>query len=243
MPEIPIQPQPTSNQKSINWKNILIGAVIGAVLVGVGVLIFYLYQTNSEETTPITTPNTSTPSAKIATPSAKKDETVDWKTVVNDVLGYSIKHPKDWGALRCLESGTDLIDDKEIMYHNPESSKVLAGADMCRSGARTRIVISRKNTFSEKVTSWDKSGPTKYTGYKKENIIVDSVDGVKVNATVKQVPGLPEGLEIIEYVFDDGKDKALIINDYRYPAYDSNPQQPDYSDILEKMVSTLKFLD
>ena len=234
MPEIPTQPQPTSNQKALNWKRITVIAVIGAVVIGLGVLIFLLLQPK-EETTPVTT--------KKATPSAKKDETADWKTVVNDVLGYSIKHPKDWGALRCLESGTDLIDDKEIMYHNPESSKVLAGADMCRSGARTIIVISRKNTFSEKVTLWDKSGPTKYTGYKKENIIVDSVDGIKVNATVKQIPGLPEGVEIIEYVFDDGKDKALIINDYRYPAYDSNPQQPDYSDILEKMVSTLKFLD
>lgn len=96
MAEVPVQPQPT--KQGINWKNILIGAVIGAVLIGVGVLIFYLYQSDSEETTTTTTPKTSTPSAKISTPSAEKDETAGWKTytatgVVFSKVSYSIKYP------------------------------------------------------------------------------------------------------------------------------------------------------
>ena len=36
------------------------------------------------------------PSAKPATPSAKKDETEGWKTYTNASDGYSIKYPNDW---------------------------------------------------------------------------------------------------------------------------------------------------
>ncbi len=60
MPEVPTQPQPTSNQKSINWKRILIIAVIGAVVIGVGVLIFLIIQQKEETTTPPKTPTPST---------------------------------------------------------------------------------------------------------------------------------------------------------------------------------------
>lgn len=87
MPEIPTQP--TSNQKSINWKNILIVAVIGAVVIGLGVLIFLILQPKPKETTPTTAPKT-------ATTSAKKDETADWKVYTSEVLEITIKYPKDW---------------------------------------------------------------------------------------------------------------------------------------------------
>lgn len=97
MAEVPTQPQSQPTTQGINWKNILIGAVIGVVVVGIiGALVFYLYQGSSEETTPTTTPKTSTPSAKTSTPEAKKDETADWKIYTNDTFDYSIKYPSDW---------------------------------------------------------------------------------------------------------------------------------------------------
>ena len=96
MAELPVQPQSQPTKQGINWKNILIGVVIGAVLVGVGVLVFYLYQGSSEEATPTTTPKTSTPSAKTSTPSAQKDETADWVLFEDKVLGFSLKHPTKW---------------------------------------------------------------------------------------------------------------------------------------------------
>lgn len=96
MAEVPTQPQSQPTKQGINWKNILIGAIIGAVLVGVGVLVFYLYQSSSEETTTTATPKTSTPSAKTATPAAKKDETAGWAIFTNQK--FSLKYPNDWYA-------------------------------------------------------------------------------------------------------------------------------------------------
>ncbi len=95
MPEIPTQSQPTPNQKSINWKRILIIAVIGAVVVGLGVLIFLLLQPKEETTSTVTTKK-ATPPAKVATPSTEKDETSDWKTYENDDFSYQINTPPTW---------------------------------------------------------------------------------------------------------------------------------------------------
>ncbi len=97
MAEVPIQPKPTS--QGINWKNIFIGAIIGALLVGVGVLIFYLYQGSSEEFIPTTTPDTSTPSAKISTPSSKSTELKE----VNLNQEFSLNEGEE-----VMVSGTDL---------------------------------------------------------------------------------------------------------------------------------------
>jgi hypothetical protein len=74
MAEVPVQPQPTS--KGINWKTIFIGAVIVGLVVGIGALGFYLYQSQTKEktSTQVTTPKTATDSAKLATPSAEKTE-------------------------------------------------------------------------------------------------------------------------------------------------------------------------
>ena len=235
MPEIPVQ-QPTSpKQSQINWKRVLIISVVVSVIIGLGILIFLILQPKSEPSNVTTT--------KQASPSAKKDETSGWKTIENDVLGYSIKYPNGWGALRCKESSTDHIDDKKIQYSNPEYSKVLAGADYCSSGARARIVISRGESFSDEETSWDKYGPTQYTEYNKEEVVAGGKNCIKIYAISKQGPGIQEGVEFIEYIIDDGKNQALIINYYRPPDDDLNPPYTDYSDTLEKMINTLKFLD
>ncbi len=241
MPEIPTQPQPASEKKSINWKNIIIGIVVGAILVGLGVLIFLILQPKPTETTQTPTKK-ATPSANISTPSAKKDETASWKVVENDVLGYSIKYPKGWSVLRCKNSASDNYNDSETQFSHPEYSKVLAGADVCASGARTRIIIYRGEVFTDNVAIWGKFG-AKYTNYIQEEITVDGEKGIKSSYISKQSPGMNAGNEFIEYIFNGTSDEALIINYYRAPPDDLNPPQPDYSDILEKMVATLKFLD
>ena len=78
-----------SEQKKIDWKSVLIGAVIGAILVGLAVLIFLLLQPKSEETTPTTVPKT-------ATTSAKKDGTSAWKTYQGRLISVEFKIPKDF---------------------------------------------------------------------------------------------------------------------------------------------------
>lgn len=96
MAEVPVQPQPIS--KGINWKTVIVSAVVGGLVVGIGALGFYLYQGQSEDTTStqVTTPKTTTDSTKQATPSAEKDETDDWKVHTDNVLGFQIKYPNDW---------------------------------------------------------------------------------------------------------------------------------------------------
>ena len=96
MAEVPVQPQPTP--QGINWKTILIGAVIGGLVIVVGALGFYLYQGQSEETTStqVTTPKTSTDSAKQATPSAKKDGAANWKVVTSNLVKVKFKVPPEW---------------------------------------------------------------------------------------------------------------------------------------------------
>src|SRR3989344_2950632 len=109
MPEVNTnnpQPSSTPSPKVINWKTILIGVVIGAVLFGGGgYLVYNAYQPKKEEPvqTTTTTPKTATPSAK-TTPKEEpkpKDETADWKIYTSSQYNYSIKYPKDWKTRSC----------------------------------------------------------------------------------------------------------------------------------------------
>ncbi len=115
MPEAPTQPQPTSNQRSINWKRVLVVVVIGVVLIGLGVVIFLLLQPK-EETTSVT-PKKATPSAKVATPSAKKDETADWKNFVGNIesIEYSLKYPKSYKPYN-ITGGSPQINPKNSRF-------------------------------------------------------------------------------------------------------------------------------
>jgi hypothetical protein len=75
----------------INFKNILIGVVIGAVLIGLGIVIFLLLQPKEGPTSPT---KKATPSAKVSTPPAKKDETADWNVYTGAY--YTFKYPSNW---------------------------------------------------------------------------------------------------------------------------------------------------
>jgi len=244
MPELPVQtnvPQANATPSRFNWKNVLLGVVIGLILIAVIGITFWYFTKPKESETPVTT------TTKTSTPSAKKDETAGWKTTTNDVLGYSIKFPSNWSGVRCNSDSSDHFDEGDYAKGNPETSKVLAGADVCASGARTRITIYRGGSmsYSEVVASWEKNGPTDYSNYKKETITVDGKVGIKVSYVTKENPGLGmevAGVEHITYVLND-KSNPLTIDYFRYPADELNPAQPDYSNILEKMVSTFKFLD
>lgn len=115
MSEIPSQQlpnQPTS--PGVNWRNVLVGAVIGAVLVGIGVLAFYLYQGSTEEITPTqpTTTKTATPSAKTSTVMVKTDKAVyqkkeTIKITVRDNLNKSILYYNPFWHIEGYEDRSD----------------------------------------------------------------------------------------------------------------------------------------
>jgi hypothetical protein len=110
MPEKPEQPQ-----KSLNWKNVLIGVLIGSILVGggVGLLCYLLFQPKSSEPT-VTTPKKATSSAKKATPSAQKDETAGWKTFTSTKFGFKVKYPSEWKIAREIDKGANIFSQEEL---------------------------------------------------------------------------------------------------------------------------------
>ena len=86
MPEI-LQVKSPEPSRKINWKNILITVVVLVLLIGGGVGIWILLKQ----------PSTQPPSqTSIATSSAEKDETANWKTFTSKDNNYTIKYPNNW---------------------------------------------------------------------------------------------------------------------------------------------------
>ena len=76
----------------INWKSVLIGVILGALLVGIIGFTFW-YFTRSKESE-----NSSTNTTKTSTSLAKKDETADWKTYKGETILVSFKIPPNFSV-------------------------------------------------------------------------------------------------------------------------------------------------
>ena len=113
---------PVRTPHKINWIHILIGVVLGAGLLGAGFGVYLLTQSKEEPTT--TPAKVATPSSKQATssstvtPSAEKDETAGWKTLISVTpefnsqvydpsltIRFSFKYPPNFKVIKA-----DLID-------------------------------------------------------------------------------------------------------------------------------------
>ena len=90
------QTTPLPEKSERNWKKILLVLLPFLFLISlVGVGLYLLIPRLTEGPTPITQPQKqATPSATTATPSAKKDETADWKTYSSK--DFSFKYPPSW---------------------------------------------------------------------------------------------------------------------------------------------------
>ena len=119
--------------RKINWLHVLIGVVIGLILIGAGFGAYLLthLQQNKESNQPQITTKRSTPSAKQATNSAKKDETADWKTFINSSYKYSLKYP---GILKTYSNSAMGGDTAEtsgnvIFTNDPKVSSDTVGVE------------------------------------------------------------------------------------------------------------------
>lgn len=141
----PTNPTPNPSQ-GINWKNIIIGVIIGAVLLGGGGYLAYnAYQPKKEEPaqTPTTTTKTATPST--TTKEEPKDETADWKTYKDNFYNISYSYPENWEE-KTKEEGVQACQPSV----GPKSVKD-SGFSICefgQSSAETQANLPDKNIVS-----------------------------------------------------------------------------------------------
>ena len=140
MPEQVQQPTslPQDTSQKTSWKKIIFTVLIILVVTGLiaGAYWFFVLNKNSETsdlTGPVPKPvvPTATPSA---TPSVEKEETADWKTHTDKVLGFQVKYPNDWfvdSAVSWTEetqynggSNTDITNFDKNKITNPGELKV-----------------------------------------------------------------------------------------------------------------------
>ncbi|HEX7455900.1 MAG TPA: hypothetical protein VF303_00315 [Candidatus Nanoarchaeia archaeon] len=96
------------SQMKMKPNNVLVGLLIGAVVIAIGVVVaYFILNLAQSEATPVPAVEIkkATPSAKIATPSSQKedkstdeDETSDWRKFKGELDGiiFSFKYPKNY---------------------------------------------------------------------------------------------------------------------------------------------------
>ena len=144
----PVTPQqPTAAvatpKNPINWKNILIGIIIGVILIGIVAITFWYFTRPKEsETSPVTTTKTSTSSAKTATRSAQKDEIAGWKTFNSEQGGvkFSLKYPNNFTALpENPAQGGDIITNKASVIGNFKNGDILVSIVIWKTATRRKV--------------------------------------------------------------------------------------------------------
>ncbi len=231
MPEIPTQSNPNQQMsQGINWKNILIGVVVGATLVGGGFLVYNAYQAKPKESTPTTT-KTSTSSANPApqtSPPATKDETADWKTYEGKLVNLSLKYPSNWTVSED-DKGVYVGEYKEgtgyISQSNQEPEIIL------QDSANNRILkVIRRGSFIGS-----------YSEPKEVDVIVSGISSKKsywilINLSEngsKPTTSVPTYSTI-----------QLSVNGTSFLIYGEWKEKDTEADkILDQIVSTFKFLD
>jgi len=162
-------PENSANQKEINWKSVLIGVIIGAILIGLGVLIYLLLQPKPEEITPATTPKTATTSAKKdgttkettkASPpcassltDADKIEIKLWKTYENSKYKYSFKYPENWIVSNNSDNLVELKDNEADL-----TFQFLKGVDLAQNWnveTTTEVVVVCQKSIKKLLSAAD----------------------------------------------------------------------------------------
>lgn len=206
---------------------VLIGLGVAAIVIALGtlgyLLVDKLFLGESATAVPNIEITKKSPTTKVATPSAQKDETADWKIEVNEKLGYSVKYPNDWGTREeCTSEGSTGFFPKE-----KQRTERVGCVDIY-----PQLYIYRRSSYKVESRALDGSSTLKNTI--KESIKIGDYKGVKWTG-ILAIP--PLGDIYWRYVINDKSDSPLII-DCKQLA-----DGPDYSSIFEKMISTLKFLD
>ncbi len=172
--------------KGINWKNILIGVVIGVVLIGLGVLIFLILQPKPEPTTTVTTKK-ATPAAKISTPSAEKDETADWETYTGETISVSFKIPQNF-----------IVKDQKGKIQNTWVEGLITVSDE-----------KGEQVFSVNIIH---AGGEYWYSLDSKGVVIDGIKGTKTNYTFSDPITFQPKDQIPKFIVISFKEKEFTIN-------------------------------
>ena len=188
MPDVP-QPQ-VATTKSHDWKKVILTILVILVASGLVVAAYWLLVLNkssndSDLTGPVpkVTTKTSTESAKEATSSDEKSETVSLSTYTNKELGFIIKFPSEWGYTRPFAN--DSSSGVRFAKTNPEVGDKLEGiVIIVANGPPLKPfydnIFQKKVNELKQVTVSGADPPLTYSETRKPDVNVSGLTGVKV---------------------------------------------------------------
>ncbi len=256
MDEVPVQPQPqvTTTPKPHNWKKVILTVVfiVGVVAVVSGIYWFMVVNKtsdNSDLTGPVpkVTTKTSTESAKKSTPSAEKDETVDWKTFTYENPKISFKYPKSWFINVEPEVNNEGNFSVSISNYNPADIKNYP-SDLPNKWVLLEVFASKKSTTSgsensklyEFISSQSLNNQVekdKFYLVKTKSFQLDSYSAVRYTSEPTSDAGT-------EYYFRDNVlvNKGSLIWKVDILSPDKSYVKKN-SEVFDQLLSTFKFLD
>ncbi len=97
---------------------VLIGLGVATIIIALGMigylLVDKLFLGESATAVPNIEITKKSPTTKVATPSAQKAETADWKTFTSTKFGFKVKYPKEWKIAKETDSGANIFSQSEL---------------------------------------------------------------------------------------------------------------------------------
>jgi len=224
----------TQTEKKINWKSVLIGVVIGAIivlLVGFG----FWYFTRPKEETSSTKTKTSTSSAKTSTPSASVDETAGWKTYANTTDKYSIKYPPT----------VNLAEKQPAFFESADYKRQLIEScpPIMLKGWTAKIEGFGNEGTVYKLEDLEKFENENNTTGTLQGQFKITIDGKPATKYVFAGPGLENGCELTS---EQTQENIIVVNKlgkgYIITFNYFTAEKEEVVPIVNQMLSTFKFL-
>ncbi len=234
-PPQPQNPPPqvvNTTKGGFSWSKVILTVVIILVVVGViGGAYWYLVINKSASNVNTAPIKVSTPSAKTATtsatPSAKKDETEGWKTLISGKQGFSFKYPADSVVFNLDVKGNVGFATSQSLL------KRQGGPPMGTIDRKTTGVTSGKEAFDAEINL---NGDVKF-----KNVTINNATGVCVTEEDKYK-------QMLSDCYLGSTNGSRIVRIEVNTSMGDNPTEKEKKaeiedfELYQKILSTFKFL-
>lgn len=169
-------PKVVRNPFVLNWKNIILGLLLGTTTISSGIAAFYYFQLRGTSQPPELKPPTASPSAtpKPEQPTVLPDETANWEVYANTFKDktFSFKHPKSWKvSVEIISKEAGHIDyvvkkgnNKVTFWNNrPRGATISGPSEIVNQKYDTKVVqvkfdgktVAANELTSKGVGSWE----------------------------------------------------------------------------------------